>query len=174
MTPKAAETEAIQRLVNAIIAVGDAYAELLTQGMTQQQVITSAMQEVVSVIGHDAMYHFEGMLTEISFNYVSTAMRRLIDRLFRDEAQVLTDAAGNPVPNQTPAIECMVLFQSGGAIRGALSRTPEGMLRMLSPGQEGNQQVLVEQFFDYDAIAAVSLIRRINATPGRIIVPGAA
>jgi len=174
MTPKAAETEAIQRLVNAIIAVGDAQSTLLTLGMTQQQIITSAMQALNSVIGPDATQEIDGMFIELAINYVGKAMYRLIDRLFRDEAPALTDAAGALVPNQTPAIECMVLFQSGGAIRGSLSRTPEGMLRMLSPGQEGNQQVLVEQFFDYDAIAAVSLIRRINATPGRIIVPGAA
>lgn len=96
-----------------------------------------------------------------------TGMRRTIDRLIDTESPALTDGNGNPVPNQTPAIECVVMFTSGQAIRGALSRTPEGTLRMMSAASENNKPVLVEQFFDYSAVGAISLVREVKAAPAR-------
>jgi hypothetical protein len=74
-------------------------------------------------------------------------------------------------PGQTPALDCVVMFGNGQAVRGALSITPEGALRLLSPGTEGNRPLLVEQFFDYPAISAIAVTREITTEARRIVVP---
>jgi hypothetical protein len=101
---------------------------------------------------------------------VASPLSPVIDRLLAEAAPLL-DASGNPVPGQTPALECMVMFTSGHTIRGALSRTPEGILRMLSPGMENGRGVLVEQFFDDDAVSSVALVREIKTDARRLVVP---
>lgn len=97
-------------------------------------------------------------------------MQQLIDRLLA-EAPKLTDATGTPIPNQAPALECVVLFANGQAIRGSLSKTPEGTLRMMTPGQEDNRPVLVEQFFDYAAVSAIALTRDVAPAGSKILIP---
>jgi hypothetical protein len=79
-------------------------------------------------------------------------MRGLIDRLL-DEAPKVSDA-------DAPAIECAVMLGSGAVIQGALSRTQEGMLRMMS--RQGDE--LVEQFFDYHNVAVVAVRRAVTRT----------
>jgi len=103
-----------------------------------------------------------------------TGMRRTVDRLIDTEAPVLTDDKGNKVSNQVAAIDCVIMFSSGATIRGALSRTPEGTLRMMSPAKEGDRTVLVEQFFGYEAVTAISIVREVKVAPvarrGSIVV----
>jgi hypothetical protein len=103
-------------------------------------------------------------------------MRRVVERLFREAALERTDrfSIGTPVPaaEQAAALECMVMFPSGQSIRGSLSKTPEGGLRMLSVSQDNGQSVLVEQFFDYSAVAAVALVRPVAVAPStRVHLP---
>jgi hypothetical protein len=49
---------------------------------------------------------------------------------------------------------------------GALSETPEGGLRMLSPHSAG---LLMEQFFDYDSVIVVAVQRAVTADGSRIV-----
>lgn len=86
-------------------------------------------------------------------------MRRLIDRLLDEAPKVGADDA--------PAIECGLMLGSGAVIQGALSRTQEGMLRMMS--RQGDE--LVEQFFDYHSVAVVALRRAVTRT-GPVILAG--
>jgi hypothetical protein len=101
---------------------------------------------------------------------VASPLSMVIDRLLA-EAPPLLDASGNPVPGQTPALECVVMFTCGQTIRGSLSRTPEGSLRMMSPGSDNGRSVLVEQFFDDSAVASVGLVREIKTDARRLVVP---
>jgi hypothetical protein len=101
---------------------------------------------------------------------VASHMTRVIDRLLA-EAPPLLDANGAPVPDQAPALDCVVMFSFGQTIRGSLSRTPEGALRMMSPGTDNGRGVLVEQFFDDSVVASVALVREIKTDARRLFVP---
>ena len=97
----------------------------------------------------------------------------VINRLLA-ESPPMTDASGTPVPGQTPAIECVVMLRgSGQPVRGVLSRTSEGLLRMMSPEQdEQRRRFFVEQFFDDADVVAIALRRDINIdVKGRVIIP---
>lgn len=97
-------------------------------------------------------------------------MKRLIERLLAEAPPL--GAVGTPAPGQTPAIECIVLLSGAAqAMRGSLSTTPEGTLRMMSVGNEGNRPVLVEQFFTYEAVLSIALIRAVDGDSRRILVP---
>jgi hypothetical protein len=92
-------------------------------------------------------------------------MYDLIHRLWQ-EAPTL------PGITQTPAIEAVVMFSNGHTVRGSLSETPEGLLRLLSPGTDPHDRpLLVEQFFDYDAVMVVALPREITTEVKRIVIP---
>jgi len=91
-------------------------------------------------------------------------MYQLVQRLLREAPTVGS--------GQTPAVEAVVMFTNGHTVRGALSVTPEGLLRLLSPGNDANgRPLLVEQFFDYDAVMVVALTREITTEARRIVVP---
>lgn len=87
----------------------------------------------------------------------------------------LLDEAPRPIPDQAPAVECAVMLRGGGApIRGVLSETREGMLRMLCPyldqrGQPVMPASLVEHFFLYSDVMVVAVIRTVTAEPPRIV-----
>ncbi len=103
----------------------------------------------------------------------STPMKRLVERLMANSPP-LVDASGTPVPDQVPAIECVVMFACGQTVRGSLSTTQDGLLRMLSPGTDNDRPVLVEQFFSYAAVATLALVREIRTEARRIVVPAGA
>jgi hypothetical protein len=97
-------------------------------------------------------------------------MQTLIERLFA-EAPKLTDGSGRPIEGQAPAIECNVMLGSGQVIMGALSTTPEGMLRLLSPGKDQqNRPILIEQFFCYADVQVIAVRRDVTGS-GSSIVP---
>ncbi len=86
--------------------------------------------------------------------------------------QRLMSEAPATMPDQTPAIEALVMFHNGHTVRGALSITPEGLLRLLSPGNDTEgRPLLAEQFFDYDAVMVVVVPREITTTPRVVVVP---
>jgi hypothetical protein len=88
------------------------------------------------------------------------AIHKMIARLL-DEAPVLNDD-----PTQAKALQCHVILR--GQIQplpGALSTTPEGGLRLLTPGAIDNRPCLMEQFFDYDDVVAVIIERAVTAAP---------
>jgi hypothetical protein len=93
-------------------------------------------------------------------------MYLLVQRLLKEAPAV---PSGTP---QTPAIDAVVMFQNGHTVRGALSTTPEGLLRLLSPGNDpGGRPLLVEQFFDYEALMVVALTRELTTEVRRVVVP---
>ena len=94
---------------------------------------------------------------------------RSVERAIR---RLLAEAPA-PIPGQTPAIECGVMFAGGGALEGVLSETPYGGLRMMSPNRD--QQAgrtargdvpMVEQFFSYDDVIVVAIRRTITRITG--------
>lgn len=106
-----------------------------------------------------------------------TPMRRLIERLFA-EAPKLNDASGSPVEGQAPALECSIVLRTlPMQLTGSLSRTPEGILRLLSPTEIQDPQtkrqkmVLAEQFFELEDVVTIVLQRDISmsANERRII-----
>jgi hypothetical protein len=88
-------------------------------------------------------------------------LRVRIDKLL-DEAEKLAGDDGKPVPDQAPALECAVMLKPGQVVRGVLSRTEEGTLKMLTPETMGHQRVMVEQFFCYDDVISVAVIRQVK------------
>ncbi len=98
-------------------------------------------------------------------------MALLLERLFA-EAPQLTDARGVPELGQAPALECHIRFRGGDAgATGVLSRTGDGMLRMLCQAQqESGRPMMIEHFFDYDEIAVVSVFR-VSISGGRSMRP---
>lgn len=100
---------------------------------------------------------------------MSEAMRYVIARLFA-EAPKLTDEDGSPRADQAPALECHVVLTSGQQMQGALSTTPEGTLRMMTPNQQIDPRtrqpmglpVMVESFFDYDQVSCIAVVRPVT------------
>lgn len=104
----------------------------------------------------------------------SNAMHRyaaLLKRLF--------DTDGSKQPDGVTTIECQVILRSGYKIAGALSLSPEGVLRMLMPadyklptGQ--TVPIVAEHFFTVVDIETLIMIRRVEAPTAdrKIIVAG--
>ena len=97
-------------------------------------------------------------------------MTQVIRRLFAD-AERLEDADGKPVLGQAPAIRALVVLRGASIppIQGALSITPEGALRMLSPVGDGKPQ-LAEQFFAFEDVVTLVLVRDIVSHQERRII----
>ncbi len=102
-------------------------------------------------------------------------MRMVIDRLF-DEAPKLTDGAGKPVEGQAPALQVHLVMRANiPPIQGVLSKSPEGLLRLMtpdevpdtSPGARPNtkRRIFMEQFFDYSDVVSICIEREIKAVP---------
>src|SRR6266850_2546642 len=84
-------------------------------------------------------------------------MIALIDRLLGD-APKMEGAA----PDDAGAMECQIMLKNGYRAVGSLAKTPEGLLRFMSIGQEqggNNRVVAVEHFFDYDDLECVAVPR---------------
>lgn len=90
-------------------------------------------------------------------SFSAARMRRMIDRLFA-EAPRLAGA-----DSQAPALECSIVLRAGASMMGALSTTPEGTLRLLSPNEMKGKQVMVEHFFDYGEVADIAIIRDVSS-----------
>jgi len=90
-------------------------------------------------------------------------MKVTIQRLFKENP--------SPLPDQAPAIECGVMLVGiPVTLRGALSETPEGGLRLLSPsGSVAGRLQMVEQFFSYEDVLVIAMQREIAVDAPRII-----
>jgi len=89
-------------------------------------------------------------------------------------------ASTSPIPDQAPAIECAVVLRGmSSTIVGALSETPEGGLRLLSPIVDDGSYPrrgeipMVEQFFDYGDVLVFAVRRsvKIDASQSPILRP---
>ena len=79
-------------------------------------------------------------------------MRKCIQRAF-DESQKFRDS-------DTPAIDAIVVLRGlQTPVRGALSTTPEGLLKLLAPAGPHAPDVLLEHFFDYADVVAFVMMR---------------
>lgn len=75
--------------------------------------------------------------------------------------------------DQTPAIECAVVLRGmSTSLTGALSETPQGGLRLLSPmGDAARGHVpMVEQFFEYSDVLTFGVRRDIELTGRGLLV----
>lgn len=96
-------------------------------------------------------------------------MDELLDRLFA-EAPKMTNPDGTPDETQAPAVQCHVLLR--GAVQplfGAMSTTPEGLLRMLTPATIGKREVLAESFFSIGDIVSIMVEREVKGEQSRIV-----
>lgn len=91
-----------------------------------------------------------------------------IQRLFKENPSAL--------PDQAPAIECGVMLRGVPiTLLGALSETPEGGLRLLSPDPRQERPLpgapvkMIEQFFDYEDVLVVAVQRNVTVEAPRII-----
>lgn len=171
---------AVNALAANLIAACDYYNALRSHGVSEEGIGMRLAAELALLPDGERLNHIMevaqlartvlAMPGEPALDLPWPPIKKTIDRLLA-EAPVLTDASGRVVPGQAPAIECMVMF-SGGVppVRGALSKTPEGNLRMLSPGMDGERQMMAELFFDYAAVAVI-VITRVMAAENRIFVP---
>lgn len=110
-----------------------------------------------------------------SYTPETVRMKKVIERMF-GQAPKMTDASGKDIEGQAPALECHVTLKAGVQAQGALSTTPEGGLRLLSPNQIPQERgqppkfVMIEHFFDYDQVADIAVIREVKASePSRIV-----
>lgn len=143
-------------LADRLVEISNTLEDLKRQGYTQEGVLDAIRS------------HLGGRLPDLGV--LATAlggtpvMACVVDRLFA-ESETLTDAAGNPLENQTPALDCVVMLRGmTSSIRGALSTTPEGAYRMMTPHEEGRQRVLIEQFFDPKDMVLIGLIREVRTS----------
>jgi hypothetical protein len=164
-------TPHVREIVNHFIKIGDSYEEL-RQTVPESAIAPALVSELASVMEGDPLTALGPLFAQLSSHYAAsagsvpgakTSMERLIDRMLA-EAPKLTDANGDVVPNQAPAIDCMVMVSTGLTCRGSLSKTPEGTYRMMSPGTEEGRPVMVEQFFSTASVVAFTLIRPITLT----------
>ena len=84
-------------------------------------------------------------------------MKKLIRRLFA-EAPRMEDAPHN----QAPAVECQIVLKSGYSCIGALSTTPEGLLRFMAIARDPSDQkkvIAAEHFFDYEDLQTIIVPR---------------
>lgn len=96
-------------------------------------------------------------------------MHALLARLFAT-APKLTNPDGSVDPTQEPAVQCMVLLRGQPqALMGALSRTVEGCLRLMSPATVNGKPVLAEQFFEVEDVQSIMFERDVKATRSSII-----
>lgn len=99
----------------------------------------------------------------------SRSVEALIRRLLKE--------ATSPLPDQAPAIQGgVVLFGVPMMFEGALSETPDGGLRLLSPvpnqpppPRRGGRVEMIEQFFGYDDVVVFAVRRQVNIEAPRII-----
>ncbi len=100
---------------------------------------------------------------------VEHPMADLLDRLF-DEAPKMTGPDGKPDESQAPAVQCHVLLK--GAMQplfGALSTTPEGLLRILTPAKIDGRPILAESFFSIGDIVSIMVEREVKGEQSRIV-----
>lgn len=91
-------------------------------------------------------------------------IEQLITRLFAESAK----ENGSP-DGQAPALACFVTLTNGGTLKGALSKTPEGIYRLMTPTSDpaasrGGDSHFVEHFFDLLEISVVTLERTVTKT----------
>lgn len=85
-------------------------------------------------------------------------MLTMLEQLFA-AAPKLRNADGVVDDTQAPAVEATVVLRCGASMQGALSMTPQGGLRMLSPNQQNGKPVLVEHFFVLSEVSDIAIIR---------------
>jgi hypothetical protein len=92
-------------------------------------------------------------------------MMAIVNLLFTQ----VTKQLGTPEPGQFPAIECQVVFQSGQAIGGMMSKTEfPGVYRMVSKGANQQGQALpmtIEQYFCAEEIQRLALVKKDEPPP---------
>lgn len=167
-------TTSTEDLIAAVREVGRCYTELLSQGDGDELSAASRAQLHDTIVNElrqsptIAIANF-AQLFDIAQDAVMHVLneppiKRVIKRLFAEESP-------KDLPDQTPAIECAVIFRSGLSIQGALSERPDGGLRMLSPiaSAPGQPVMMAEQFFEYEDIVLVGVRRQVNVDQPRII-----
>lgn len=117
--------------------------------------------------GHTCRPDFAGDVA-VSFDLNRTPMDDRLDILFA-EAPKLPARPGDS--DQAPALECLVTLPSGSGLQGVLSRTPEGLLKMMSQAADASgRQFLVEHFFAVHEISAITVRRDVKVTAPSPIV----
>jgi len=96
-------------------------------------------------------------------------LARLIARLFA-EAPVIDGTSA--------ALQCHVLLRGAmQPIYGALSTTPEGTLRMMTPskvqhhGEQEPRDIFLEQFFDVSDVVSLMVEREVKLERSLIVTP---
>lgn len=115
---------------------------------------------------------FRDFLATIEIGGAPRDLWRCLDLMFNDakddtrrELETALLAAGSPLPDQAPAIECLVILRGmSTAMAGALSIAPGGGLRMLSPtGDAAHGKIpMVEQFFDWEDVLCFGVRREVT------------
>lgn len=89
-------------------------------------------------------------------------MEKHIDRLFEAAPKVAT--------SDRPALDCQVVLRSGMPLVGALSKTEDGLLKMLVPTQgPNNQTVMAEAVFEYEDVLTLIQVREMKMERGSLI-----
>jgi hypothetical protein len=116
-------------------------------------------------------------------DFVNTVrMAAVIDRLFA-EAPKLEHADGTTDETQAPALQCHIMLRGiPRDLYGALSRTPEGTLRMLTMAMRQDPKqlnpltrkplevpILCEQFFDVADVVSIMVEREVTGETSSII-----
>lgn len=164
-----------RRRVNQLgYAVGTAIHEAVTVMKELRDVFDVQTSEAVrmgiaSIVDHDmrkaAESLLEATLTEVmGMPHPAQAIEQLIARLFAESAK----ENGSP-DGQAPALSCFITLTNGGTLRGVLSKTPEGIYRLMTPvavpaGSHSSDSHFVEHFFDLLEISVVTLERTVTKT----------
>lgn len=160
--------DVIRGLVSSLIGLADSFEAAKTKFSGDG--LVDAVRKESNQIDPFLLREIGEMLGGVCSGVPSSPMKRLITRLLAEAPDLLKLPDGTPLPDQTPALDCVV-FLSGSPhpFRGALSTTPEGTLRLLGPGNDGQGPVLVEQFFPYASVVALGVMRKLTAERSSII-----
>jgi hypothetical protein len=167
-------TALLRQLIADFSALGQTTQRILACGLDRDMLmeqLVPAMRASGENLSDEAREFFSD-LAGVSGLSPQAQMRPVEASLRRALAE-----ATSPLPDQTPAIECAVMFFGGASIMGVLSETPEGGLRMLSPNPDPNARracaagevAMTEQFFGYDDVLMFGVTRIISMQAPRIV-----
>jgi hypothetical protein len=141
---------------------GDASDEELLEGGVKHS-MSQRPRDIVTIPGGIDCDSTPYMVANMVDTFAAARMKLVIDRLLAEAPKLETPGKG-PDADQVPAVQAHVVTRAGAAMFGALSKTPEGGLRLMAPNKANGKDVLVEHFFDYGDVVEVAIMREMTAS----------
>ena len=136
--------------------------------LTAEDILALVQEPALTFPANDIAWHAWAQMFPDAALKKGMPMERVIGRLFA-EAPKLEDASGKAAARQALALpQAMVVLKCGMSLQGAMSTTPEGTLRVMTPSKDGDtaRPIMVEQFFDYSDVSMIAVPREMPKIAG--------